>query len=60
MTDPVLVFAFIAQLTTSSGEHIKQEYTYDTLLKCKTDQVLFQITAVNRDLPHQVIACYEK
>lgn len=52
-------WAFVGMLILSNGEFVQQEFTYDTELDCKYHQVLFMMTAENRDMSDQVVPCHE-
>lgn len=54
------MFVFMAALIALNGDIATQEFSYNTMLECKTDQVLFMLTAMNRDIEYHVIPCHEK
>ena len=54
------MFVFVAALIALNGDITTQEFSYNTMVECKTDQVLFMMTAMNRDIAYHVIPCYEK
>lgn len=54
------MFVFIAALIALDGDVTSQEFTYATMHECKTEQVLFMLTAMNRNIEYDVVECFEK
>jgi hypothetical protein len=54
------MFVFIAALIALNGDVTTQEFSYNTLQECKTDQVLFMLTAMNNGIEYDVVECFKK